>query len=75
MATKPPDKASRDANLDALKEAVDEWATVALTRLDNEAKFIRSVLDGRGANTAGTKNLEEASALLQADIDAFLVNN
>ena len=47
MARKPPSKDERDSNLDALKEAVDEWADKEKTRLENEVFFMRAVLDGR----------------------------
>jgi hypothetical protein len=73
MSTQAPTKDARDANLDALKKAVDEWAKTETARLENEVKFLRSVLLGRGASEAGTKNLEEVSKLLQAEIDEFIV--
>ncbi len=73
MAAQPPTKAERDANLDALKEAVDEWAESERTRLENETFFMRSVLQGRGASNLGTKNLALASTLLQVEINEFLV--
>lgn len=73
MASQPPTVDERDANLDALKEAVDEWANSEKTRYENENKFMREVLEGRGADATGTTNLAAASALLQDEIDEYLV--
>jgi hypothetical protein len=73
MASSPPTRKERDANLDSLEQSVKRWAKVELDRLDNEAKFMRSVLVGRGSSDAGTKNLEAASELLQVEIDDFVV--
>jgi hypothetical protein len=73
MSTGVPSKETRDANLDALKRAVDEWAKKESERLENEVRFLRSVLQGRGASEAGTKNLEAISKLVQAEVDDFIV--
>lgn len=73
MAKTPPTKDERDANLDKLTEAMDDWFEDEKKRLENETKFMRSVLEGRGASDAGTKNLIEASALLQSEVDEFIV--
>ena len=73
MALLPPDKAARDKNLDALSSAVDEWADKDVKRLDMDAKFMRQVLDGRGAVDVGRINLDTASVLLQAEVDQFLL--
>jgi len=75
MAAQPPTKAQRDANLNALKTAVDEWAETETARLENETFFMRAVLQGRGASDLGTKNLALASALLQTEINEFLVGS
>ena len=72
MATQPPDRPSRDERLDALSTAVSEWAESELTRLDNEAAFLRQVLEGRGAPSAGVENLEAVSPLVQVEVDAYL---
>ena len=69
----PPTRKERDANLDALQNAADEWADKELTRLENEVKFMRAVLMGRtGSEKAGTESLDSASAILQAEIDEFI---
>lgn len=73
MARRPPTKDERDKNLDALKDAVKEWSDKETERLENEVKFMRSVLKGRtGSEQAGTKNLDQVSKLLQAEIDDFI---
>lgn len=70
---RPPTKDERDANLDALQTAVNEWGEKERSRLENEVKFMRAVLLGRtGSEEAGTKALDSASALLQAEIDDFI---
>jgi len=73
MAAQPPGVAERDANLDALKEAVDEWANREKTRLENEVKYMRAVLKGRGADSVLETNLVLASSLLQDEVDEYLV--
>ena len=72
MARRPPTKQQRDANLDSLKTAVDEWGKTVQDRLENEVKFMRAVINKRGAEVVGTKTLDEASALLQAEINDFI---
>ena len=73
MAKQPPTTAQRDANLDALQKALDEWATTESARLENEVKFMRAILQGRGASSAGSKNLAATSVLLQTAINDFVV--
>jgi hypothetical protein len=72
MAKIPPTEAERNASLDALQAAVDEWAETETTRLDNEVTFLRAVLSGRNASDLGSKNLAQTSNLLQAEINDFL---
>ena len=74
MAKLPPTKAARDANLDALQTAVNQWAETEKTRLENEVKFMRAVLQGRGATNVGSQNLAATSVLLQTEIDDFIVS-
>lgn len=73
MASRPPTIEERNANLDRLKEAVDEWADSEKTRLENEVKFMREVLQGRGASDVGTQNLAKVLEPLQSEIDAYIV--
>lgn len=72
MAKIPPAETGRNDRLQALQDAVDEWAEIEKTRLDNEVTFLRAVLSGRKASDLGTKNLDQASALLQSEIADFL---
>jgi hypothetical protein len=73
MAQLPPDKATRDTNLQALKAAVQEWGEKEKLRLDNETKFLRSVLTGRGATGVGDANLQAASSALENEIDNYIL--
>lgn len=73
MATAPPTKADRDVNLELLKTTVSTWATQEQTRLENEVKFLRAVMAGRGASDTGTENLSAVSALLNDEINEFLL--
>lgn len=73
MATLPPDKTSRDANLNALVAAVQQWGQKEKTRLDNETLFLRSVLTGRGATAAGDANLAAAVSALENEIDQYIL--
>ena len=56
----------------SLQEAVEDWAEKEISRLDNEAKFFRSVLQGRGIEEAGTQNLSIIAEELGVEIDAFI---
>lgn len=74
MATSLPTKDERDANLDALQEAVDEWADKEKERIEDEVKFLRAVRKGRtGAEMASTQNLAQAETLIVAEINSFLI--
>lgn len=64
---------ARNANLDALATAAKEWAEKEVIRIENETKFLRSVLVGRGADGAAVLNLLEGAAELGDEIDRFLV--
>lgn len=72
MAIVPPSTTERDANLDTLKQAADDWFDKEQKRLDNETKFLRSVLKGRGLKEAGSKNLEAISAVVVEEINSFI---
>ena len=73
MATSPPSKEARDANLDALQASVDEWADRETTRLENEVQFLRAVQEGRGVKDAATQNLSATLNLVVAEVDSFIV--
>lgn len=62
----------RNARLDSLKAAVDDWADRELKRIENEGRFIDAVLAGRGARRAGTANLSQLSVLVEDEVKAFL---
>jgi hypothetical protein len=69
-----PTKAERDANLDALQSAVEEWATKEKTRIEEEIAFLRKVLKGRtGAEEANSTNLAASLELVTAEIDSFII--
>lgn len=72
MAKLAPTIDARNSNLDSLQTAVDEWADTEVTRLDNETKFLRAVLQGRGASDIGTKNLESTASLVQEAISEYI---
>ena len=73
MSATPPLKEDRDANLDKLEDAVNEWGEKEKTRLEEETKYLRAVLEGRGASDAGTKNLSQASDLLVQAVTDFII--
>ena len=69
-----PQKAERDARLDALKKATDEWADKEVKRLEDEAKFLKSILQGRtGAGRLVNQNVVDSSKLVVDKISQFLV--
>jgi hypothetical protein len=72
MSVNPPTQKERDANLDTLQKAVDEWSKREQTRLENEVKFMRAVLAGRGVTETGTQNLAVANAFMQLEIIQFI---
>ena len=72
MASAPPDKATRDKNLDDLAKKVQEWGAKEQKRLDSETKFLRAVLEGRGAKKNGTINLAASLEKLQSSVDDFV---
>jgi len=72
MAITPPSTTDRDKNLEALKQAAKDWFDKEQKRLDNETKFLRSVLQGRGLQETGSKNLEAVTAVVIEEINSFL---
>ena len=66
-------KTERDARLDALKKATDEWADKEIKRLEDEATFLKSVLKGRtGAGRLANQNVADSSKLVVDEISQFL---
>lgn len=72
MSKVAPTVDARNANLDALQTAIDEWVESETSRLDHETRFLRAVLQGRGASDLGTKNLESALSLVQEAISQYI---
>ena len=65
---------TRDERLAALSEAVDNWADAEEQRLTKEKEFLESVFDGRtNGGSLARYVTEEASSLLEDEINAFLV--
>ena len=66
-------KALRDARLIELKNATVEWADKEKKRLEDEAKFLKSVLKGRtGAGRLTNQNVADSSKLVVDEISRFL---
>ena len=66
-------KQDRDARLDALKEATDEWADKEIKRYEDEAEFLKSILKGRtGAGRLANQNVADSSKLVVDGISQFL---
>lgn len=72
MARVPPTKEDRDANLETLRTAVNEYVEQESIRLDNESKFMRAVLDGRAVQKTATVNLREGARLVSSEIEEYL---
>lgn len=63
----------RDALLDRLKDAFDEWYDSERSRLTDEATYLKSVLRGRtGSERLSRENTSEAEVLVVKDITSFL---
>lgn len=72
MATDPR-KTERDKRLTELKTATTKWATKEITRLEDEAKFLKSILKGRtGAGRLTNQNVADSSKLVVDEIAQFL---
>lgn len=66
-------KNRRDALLDELLEAFEQWHDKETERVDREVRYLKSVLRGRtGSDRLGSSSTEEAAQIVQNDIDAFL---
>jgi hypothetical protein len=69
----PSDKPARDALLDELLTAVNEWADEETTRINDEAKFLTDTMAGRGgAAQAASANVEQGTVLAADTIAVFL---
>lgn len=75
MATEQQ-KQDRDARLDRLQQALNEWHEEEVARLENEAEFLKSVLRGRtGSDRLSRSNTAEAEVLVVDDITSFLAGD
>lgn len=64
---------AREDRLNALKDAVNEWADAETERLENERDFLQSVLEGRTSSGQLSTHIQErASVLTQEEINSFL---
>ena len=64
---------ARNAQLDRLKDAFDEWYNHEHDRLSDEVTFLKSVLRGRtGSERLSRSNTTEAEVLVVNDIESFL---
>jgi hypothetical protein len=74
--TAQADLERRNALLDELKEAVDDWADAEEEKVNKEIDFMKSVLRGRtGSERLARSNTEEARVLVIDDIDSFLTGD
>lgn len=66
-------KAERDARLDALKKATEEWADKRTRYLKNQVTFAKRILRGRtGAERLTSKTVDLAKELVVDEINTFL---
>lgn len=64
---------ARNALLDELKSALDDWHEQEVQRIDDEVTFAKSVLRGRtGSERLTRSNTTEARILVIDDINSFL---
>jgi len=68
------DQATREANLQALEEAANEYLTLEENRLKRENQFLRSVMSNRGLRATAALNLADAGSLAQRRLSDFLSN-
>jgi hypothetical protein len=63
----------RKDRLNALKDAVNEWADAETERLENERDFLQSVLEGRTNSGQLSDHIQErASVLTEEEVNAYL---
>ena len=65
---------TRDERLQALEDAITEWADAEEQRLEDEVEFLQSVFDGRtNGGRLADYVAEEVSALVDDEINAYLI--
>jgi len=70
------DTARRNALLDELRLAAEEWFTKERRRIQDESTFVKSVLRGRtGSDRLRQANTVAARVLVINDIDSFLTGD
>jgi hypothetical protein len=63
----------RNALLDELKDALDEWGDAEEQKIEDEVTFMKSVLRGRtGSERLARSNTAQARILVIDDINSFL---
>lgn len=73
MATKDEKTTARNKRLDELKTATEKWANTEITRLEDEVKFLKSILKGRtGAGRLTKQNVADSAKRLVDEIDQFV---
>jgi orotate phosphoribosyltransferase len=73
MATDPA-VTERNALLDQLTDALEDWYEKETKAIQDEADFVRNVVKGRqGAMKLSKGNVEKAKVLVIDDITSFLV--
>lgn len=63
---------ARNERLQGLKTAVDDFAENEVKRIENETKFLKSVLTGRGADKTAVVNLLDGTKALEEEITRYL---
>lgn len=67
------DRDRRNAILDELEEALDDWYEKATKEIDDEEAFLKSVLKGRtGSERLATATTSAAQILVIDDLGSFL---
>jgi len=71
--TTQSDTTRRNAILEELETAVEDWFRVEEKRITDEVAFVKSVLRGRtGSERLSRSNTAEANVLVRDDINSFL---
>ena len=70
------EREARDARLDALKTATEQWHTRRRQQLEGEAALAKKLLKGRtGAERLNNASVEAASELLVDELNNFLAGD
>lgn len=74
--TQQSDIDRRNALLDELQEALDDWFEAEERRITDEVQFVKSVLRGRtGSERLARRTTHEARLLVIDDIQSFLTGD